>query len=200
LLLCYFLSGIIFMPAWIALSKRLGKHRALIVSYVYAIGMGLLWFLYPIGNVPRAFAVVLLTGLSYGAPAFLIRAMMADVVDADTHENGAERAGVMYSFLSLTSKFGIGLSVGLAFGTLAWLGFDPKIHNTVAAIDHLRVFNICLPLVLAAISLVTMLGYPLDEAEQTRLRSDIERRRAIAIPETPDTAITGEAIAEGPAE
>lgn len=200
LLLVYFLSGIVFMPFWIALSKRTSKHRALIVCYIYAIAMGAVWFLYPIGNVPLAFVIVVLTGVSYGAPAFLIRAMMADVADADTHENGAERAGVMYSFLSLTSKFGIGLSVGLAFGTLAWLGFDPKIHNTAAAIDHLRVFNICLPLMLAATSLVTMLGYPLDEAVQKRLRADIDARRATAIPETPDTAITGEALAEGPAE
>src|SRR5262249_51826009 len=109
-------------------------------------------------------------------------------------------AGIMYSFLSLTSKFGLGCSVALAFGTLAWLGFDPKITNTAAAIEHLRVFNIALPLVLAAVSLVVMLGYPLDEAAQKRLRADIDARRAAAIPETPDTAITGEALAEGPAE
>jgi hypothetical protein len=95
---------------------------------------------------------------------------------------------------------GIGCSVAIAFGTLAWLGFDPKIHNKAAAIEHLRVFNIALPLVLAAISLVTMLGYPLDEAAQKRLRADIDARRAAAIPATPDTAITGEALAEGPAE
>ncbi len=200
LLLVYFLSGIVFMPAWIALSKRVGKHRALIVSYVYGIAVGSLLFLIPPGNVMVAFVIVALSGVSYGAPAFLIRAMMADVADADTHENGAERAGIMYSFLSLTSKFGIGCSVALAFGTLAWLGFDPKIHNTAAAIDHLRVFNITLPLVLAAISLVTMLGYPLDEAAQKRLRADIDTRRAAAIPATPDTAITGEALAEGQAE
>jgi Na+/melibiose symporter-like transporter len=200
LLLCYFLSGIVFMPAWIALSKRMGKHRALIVSYVYGIAMGLLWFLIPPGDATVAFAVIMLSGASYGAPAFLVRAMMADVADADTHENGAERAGIMYSFLSLTSKFGLGCSVALAFGTLAWLGFDPKIHNTAAAIEHLRVFNISLPLVLAAVSLVIMLGYPLDETEQKRLRADIERRRAAAIPATPDTAISGEALAEGPAE
>jgi Na+/melibiose symporter-like transporter len=64
----------------------------------------------------------------------------------------------------------------------------------------LRLFNISLPLVLAAMSFAIMLGYPLDEAEQKRLRADIEQRRAAAIPATPDTAITGEALAEGPAE
>ncbi|HUB85470.1 MAG TPA: MFS transporter [Rhizomicrobium sp.] len=200
LLLCYFLSGIIFMPVWIALSRRIGKHRALMVSFVYGILAVSLFFLIPQGNAEVAFVIIPLSGASYGAPAFLIRAMMADVADADTVETGAERAGIMYSFLSLTSKFGIGCSVALAFGTLSWLGFDPKIHNSAAAIDHLRYFFILLPLVLAAIGFATMLGYPLDETEQKRLRTDIERRRAAAIPATPDDAITGEAIAEGAAE
>jgi Na+/melibiose symporter-like transporter len=200
LLLCYFLSGIVFMPFWIALSKRIGKHRALMVSFAYGIVAGASFFLIPPGNAHVAFVFVPLAGVSYGAPAFLLRAMMADVADADTVETGAERAGIMYSFLSLTSKFGIGCSVALAFGTLAWLGFDPKIHNTAAAIEHLRVFFILLPLVLAAAGLAIMRGYPLDETEQKRLRADIERRRAAVIPATPDDAITGEAIAEGAAE
>lgn len=200
LLLCYFLSGIVFMPVWIALSKRIGKHRALMVSFIYGICTGALFFLIPPGNATLAFVFIPLSGASYGAPAFLIRAMMADVSDADTVETGAERAGIMYSFLSLTSKFGIGCSVAVAFGTLSWLGFDPKIHNTAAAIEHLRVFYIVLPLFLAGVSLATMLGYPLDEIEQKRLRADIEQRRAVAIPATPDDAITGEAIAEGAAE
>lgn len=204
LLLVYFLSGVIFMPVWIALSKRIGKHRALIASYIYGISTGLLMFLIPAGNAPVAFTVIALTGASYGAPAFLIRAMMADVSDADTHENHAERAGLMYSFLSLTSKFGIGWSVAIAFGTLSLLGFDPKIHNAPTAIEHLRAFNIVLPLLLAGVSLATMLGYPLDEIQQRRLRADIDKRRAEAIPEPPsaETAVTGDsiALAKGPAE
>ena len=107
----------------------------------------------------------------------LLRSMMADIADADTAENGAERAGIMYSFLSLTSKFGLGWSVGIAFGVLAWMGFDPHQVNPPAAIEHLRVFYIVLPILLAMLSLSVMLGYPLDEARQQRLREEIERMR-----------------------
>jgi glycoside/pentoside/hexuronide:cation symporter, GPH family len=177
LLLIYFLSGVIFAPAWIAISKRLGKHRTLAVSYVYQIATGALLFLIPMGNKPIAAAVVALTGVSYAAPAFLIRAMMADITDADTHETGAERAGLMYAFLAVTSKFGIGWSVTIAFGVLALLGFDPKVHNAPAAIEHLRYVNILMPMALAGVSLLTMIGYPLGEARQRELRAEIERRR-----------------------
>ena len=177
LLLAYFLCGVIFAPAWIALARRIGKNRALIAAYVYMIATGPLLFLIPPGSKLVALIVISISGASYAAPAFLIRAMMADVADADTHDNGAERAGIMYAFLSMTSKLGIGWSVSIAFGILALLGFDPRIHNTPEAIENLRLLNILLPVVLAALGLVTMLGYPLNEAHQRKLRQEIERRR-----------------------
>jgi glycoside/pentoside/hexuronide:cation symporter, GPH family len=209
LLLAYFLSGVVFAPAWIALSRRIGKNRALIAAYVYMIVAGPLMFLVPPGNASLALIIIAITGASYAAPAFLIRSMMADVSDADTHANGAERAGIMYSFLSMTSKLGIGWSVAIAFGLLAALGFDPRIHNAPAAIENLRLLNILLPVFLAGISLVTMLGYPLNEAHQRRLRAEIDDRRAQAGNDIvaglvgaraallPETDATNDALAEG---
>jgi glycoside/pentoside/hexuronide:cation symporter, GPH family len=195
LLLVYFLSGVVFAPAWIALSRRLGKHRTLAVSYVYQIVVGAMLFLIPMGDKGIAVTVIALTGVSYAAPAFLIRAMMADITDADTHETGAERAGLMYAFLAMTSKLGIGWSVAIAFGVLALLGFDPKIHNAPAAVEHLRYVNILMPMALAAVSLVTMLGYPLGEARQRELRAEIERRRSAE----PDTRSETAVLAKGTA-
>lgn len=177
-LLVYFLSGVVCAPVWIALSRRVGKSRALMLAYVYGIVAGLSLFLIPLGNKPIALAAIVFTGASYAAPAFLIRAMMADVADADTHETGAERAGMMYAFLSMTSKLGIGWSVAIAFGLLAALGFDPKIHDTPGAIENLRLVYILLPVGLAALSFVAMIGYPLNEERQRELRLEIERRRA----------------------
>jgi Na+/melibiose symporter-like transporter len=180
LLLVYFFSGVVCAPLWIALSRRIGKSRALIASYVYGIAAGLSLFLIPLGSKPVALAVIAITGASYAAPAFLIRAMMADVADADTYETGAERAGLLYAFLSMTSKLGIGWSVTIAFGLLSLLGFDPKIHDTPGAIENLRLVYILLPVLLAGASLVAMLGYPLTEERQRTLRIEIERRRALA--------------------
>jgi len=68
--------------------------------------------------------------------------------------------------------------VGIAFPILALMGFDPKQVNPPAAIEHMRIFYILLPMILASLSLSVMLGYPLDEARQQRLRAEIERRRA----------------------
>lgn len=177
LLLLYFLSGCIAIPFWIALSRRIGKHRALLACYVYGCVTAPLLFLLPQGAIVPAAIVFALVGVTYGAPSFLLRSMMADIADADTAENGAERAGLMYSFLSLTSKFGFGWAVGIAFAALAWIGFNPKVVNPPEAVEHMRLFYIGLPVFFAATNLLIMVGYPLDEARQQGLRADIERLR-----------------------
>jgi glycoside/pentoside/hexuronide:cation symporter, GPH family len=178
LLLIYFLSGVAFIPAWIALSRRIGKHRAMIACYIFTFATAPLLFFIPAGHPLVAILIFVITGVNYGAPAFLLRSMMADIADADTADNNAERAGLMYSFLSLTSKFGIGGSVGIAFTILAWMGFDPQHVNTPAAIEHMRLFYIGLPVLFGVLNLSVMLGYPLDEMHQRRLRAEIDRRRA----------------------
>src|ERR1041385_1437188 len=181
LLLVYFVMGVACIPLWIVLSRRIGKHRALIAAYVYGFAVAPLLLLAPAGNFGFAVLVIALSGVSYGAPAFLIRSMMADVADADAVENNAERAGLMYSFLALTSKLGLGWSVFIAFGILALLGFDPKmVHPAQAVVENLRLVYVLVPVVLAFVCLLFVVGYPIDEREQRRLREEIEYRRAVS--------------------
>ncbi len=176
LLLAYFVSGFIFIPFWIWLARRIGKHRAMMASFVYSVITTPLLFFIPHNDFAVALPIFVIVGFNYGAPSFLLRAMMADIADVDAAENGAERAGVMYSLLALTNKFGMGWAVGITFVMLAWLGFDPKVTNTPEAIENMRLFYIALPVLLSVVNFAAMLGYPLDEARQRGLRAQIDRR------------------------
>ena len=177
LLLAYFVSGIVFIPAWMWLARRIGKDRTLRLSFAYTFVTVPLYLLVPAGRLLPALAIIVLSGANYGAPTFLLRAMMADVADLDTAHHGAERAGVMYSLLALTNKFGLGWAVGISFAILAWLGFDPKLHNSPLAIEHMRIFFILCPVVLSFANLLQLAGYPLDEASQRVTRSRVEQQR-----------------------
>ena len=178
LLLVYFLSGCFCVPLWMALSRRIGKHKALVVTFFWSVTMSALQLLIPRGNVGVAILVYVLNGASYGSAVFLLRSMMADVADADAAENDAERAGLMYSFLALTNKFGLGWSVGIAYAILAWIGFSPTHANSPESIQGMRLFYVGLSVGFGLINAAIMLRYPLDEARQQRLRDEIERRRA----------------------
>ncbi|MBI1329655.1 MAG: MFS transporter [Alphaproteobacteria bacterium] len=177
LLLIYFLTGVLCIPIWIALSRRIGKHRALMAAYAYSLCVAPILLFIPAGDTVAVGIALALSGATYGAPAFLIRSMMADVADADSATNNTERAGLMYSFLALTSKLGIALPA-LGLPLLAVIGFDPK----AAAIDastaeNLRIFYIALPVLFALTCFVLVRGYPIGEREHRELREEIERRR-----------------------
>jgi Na+/melibiose symporter-like transporter len=189
LLLIYFVTGCICIPFWIWLSRRIGKHQALMASFGYSFLTTPMLFLVPHGDFPVASVVFAIVGVNYGAGAFLLRSMMADIADADTAANDAERAGLMYSFLALTNKFGLGWAVGITFGALAWIGFDPKVVNTPDAIEGLRVFFITLPVAFAVLGFWVMRGYPLDETSQQALREDIDRRRDARSADTDPAAL-----------
>lgn len=178
LLLLYFVSGCLFVPVWMAISRRFGKHRTLMFSFIYNIFCAGALLLIPYGNVAIGMIVYALNGVTYGAAVFLLRSMMADVADADAAENGAERAGLMYSFLALTNKFGLGWSVGIAYAVLNWIGFSPTATNTPQAIEGMRYFYVALAVGFAIINALLAWRYPLDEARQQRLREIIERRKA----------------------
>ncbi|MGH6870342.1 MAG: MFS transporter [Rhizomicrobium sp.] len=178
LLLLYFVTGVLFMPLWMMLSRRIGKHRALMAAYIYGCCMSPLLFLIPSGNVLIAAIVLSLTGITYGAPAFLLRSMMADVADADGAQNSTERAGLMYSFLALTAKLGIALPA-LALPVLGWIGFNPNAtHFAPQIVQNLRLFYILVPIGLALACFAFALGYPIGEREQRALREVVDRRRA----------------------
>ncbi|HTQ15653.1 MAG TPA: MFS transporter [Rhizomicrobium sp.] len=222
LLLLYFVSGVLCMPVWMKLSRRLGKHRALMAAYVYGCCMSPLMFFIPPGNVMFAAVVLVVTGVTYGAPAFLIRSMMADVADADAAENNTERAGLMYSFLALTAKLGIALPA-LALPVLGLLGFNPNAaHFAPQVVSNLRAFYILVPVGLALTCLAIAAGYPIGEREQRALRAEVDRLRAgsggerqapgegdimagiVAVradaPPTDSDAIADATFAKGPAE
>jgi Na+/melibiose symporter-like transporter len=184
LLLIYFITGVLCIPIWIALSRRIGKHRTLIAAYVYGFCMAPLLYFVPPGHALPAAIVLALSGASYGAPSFLLRSMMADVADADAVAHKTERAGLMYSFLALTAKLGIALAVLVTFMALAAIGFDPKATAFAPAmLEKLRVLYIAIPVLLGMISLAFTLGYPIGEKEQRSMRQRIDRDRAEAEPE-----------------
>ena len=88
----------------------------------------------------------------------------------------------MYSFLALTSKFGVGLSVFVTFTTLSLIGFDPKAAHVAPDLPmHLRLVYVAIPMVFNVMGLLALLGYPIDERKQRALRDEIERRR-LAVP------------------
>lgn len=171
-ILVYFLAGVLAIPLWLALSRRLGKHRTWCVAMALAIAAFSAVPVIPPGAFTAFFIVCLLTGASLGADLALPPAIQADVVDYDAWKNGEARAGLLFALWSMATKLAQALAVGVGLPLVAALGFDPA-QVTAAGLFVLTVIYAWLPIVFKLIAVALVWNFALTErrllAVQTRL-------------------------------
>lgn len=125
LLLLYFASGIIGLPFWTMLAKKVGKRKSWQASmflasiafvFVPFLGSGdLVWFA----------LITFVSGLSLGADMALPSSIQADVVQKIQTQKTAY-AGILFGIWAMLTKFALALAVGLGFVILGLVGFEPE--------------------------------------------------------------------------
>jgi Na+/melibiose symporter-like transporter len=175
-LLAYFVAGIAGIPLWLAIARRIGKHRAWSLAMLWACAFfAAVPLLAPGAFWPFA-AVCVATGLSFGADLALPPSMQADVVDLDTAAGGPQRTGLFFAIWGMATKLAYALAVGLAFPLLDLIGFRLGSANAPGASLGVAVLYSLVPVAfkLAAVALVW--NFPLDRAAQSALRRSIDAR------------------------
>jgi glycoside/pentoside/hexuronide:cation symporter, GPH family len=169
-------AGLLSLPFWLWLSKRIGKHRALAFG---TLGMALLSFPIPLIPHDRAdiYAAAIVTrGFAGGALGILVHAMIADVVDLDTLRTGKARNGLYFALVGTLSKFGLALGALVGTSIPALAGFAMTGVNTDAAVFALMATYAWAPMIIMALATPFFWLYPLTEAVQRDLRAQIASR------------------------
>ncbi|MCG8508798.1 MAG: MFS transporter [Rhodospirillales bacterium] len=175
LVFAYFLCGVLAIPGWLALSRRLGKHRSWCAAMIMACAAFIWVPLIPEGGFLPFLIVCVITGAALGADLALPPAMQADVIDFDTLRTGQARAGLFFALWSMGTKLALAVAVGLAFPALQLLGFDAKGANTADALTALAVIYALVPIVFKLCAVAMVWRHPIDER---RHRAIIRRLRA----------------------
>ncbi|MBQ0758128.1 MAG: MFS transporter [Gammaproteobacteria bacterium] len=119
-LLSYFLAGLIGVPFWYFLARKIGDLKswriglcssAILFSFAALLGDGdVAWFI----------AISVGTGLALGADQALPSAMQTGLAQALSQEQGGAALGArMFALWSMLSKAAMGLAVGVSY---LWLG------------------------------------------------------------------------------
>lgn len=171
LLLAYFLCGILGVPGWLALARRLGKHRA----WCWAMAANCAVFawvpLLGAGDTGAFLVVCVLSGLCLGADLVLPSAIQADVVDVDTAAGGGRRTGLYFAFWGMATKLALAVAVGTAFPLLDLAGLTPGAEsNTAGALLALSLLYAAAPVAFKAVAIALMWRFPLDAAALAALR------------------------------
>ncbi|PRB81917.1 MFS transporter [Pseudomonas sp. MYb185] len=175
--LLYFGIGILGIPFWLVLGRRIGKHHAFCVAVaVSSLSILGMFFLQAGQLVPFAimFAV---KGFCFAAFQFLPLSMLADIVDLDTARSKEHRTGLFFAMSGMAQKSAMALGLGLSLGLLALVGFDATqtVHNE-SQLMSLRVLYIVGPVLMYMAAFMLARRYPLTSDRQERIQSWIERR------------------------
>lgn len=146
----YFVSGILFLPLWVKLARRLGRVSAWVGAMAVAVtAFSWAWTLGP-GDL-AAFAVIcLLSGAALGADLALPAALLADIAEAGRSDTGASaQAGSYFGWWNLVAKLNLALAAGLSLPLLDLAGYRP---GAVASVGSLAAVYCLLPLVFKTIA------------------------------------------------
>jgi Na+/melibiose symporter-like transporter len=178
LLLLYFVAGFAAAPLWIALARRIGKHRALAwSSLAYCVFHGALSLLPPSGFA-LALPAMGVAGLPYVAAPFLLRAMLADAADTDRLATGLDRNALLQAVLTTTQKISYAVPVAIIYPVLSAIGFNPRPGdtNTEGAILGMTLLFVIGPILLMALSAWIAARWPLDEEAHAKVQAALAAR------------------------
>ena len=178
LLLVYFIAGFAAAPLWIALARRIGKHRALMaagISYAcFHFGLSLL----PPAGYWIALPAMAIAGLPYIAAPSLLRAMLNDAADVDRLETGLDRNALLQALLTSTQKISYALPVAVIYPVLSLIGFNPKpgAGNTENAIWGMTLLFVVSPLILMLAAAWIASRWPLDREAHGKVQEALAAR------------------------
>jgi GPH family glycoside/pentoside/hexuronide:cation symporter len=176
----YFACGVmgVFTAGWIA--RHHGKHKALLFTLgtgIFAFGSS--WWMYRPGNGWLVVLNTCLTGFSSTGLWVVLPSMFVDVVDDDEIRSGQRREGAFTSWSSWVTKFGMAMSLGLAYYLLEAVGFRASLGGaqTPETIWWIRFLFAAIPVAALLVALVLLAFYPLSQARMSAIRRELEARR-----------------------
>lgn len=181
MLLAYFVCGLACTPIWVKVSKRIGKHGALSAAIIFLCASLATLIFMPMDNFKVAITMVAISGIGYAAPLYFVRAMASDVGDEDKLVTKKDRTGMIFALVSLTSKIGYALSVGISYPLLEAFGFDPKLgtRNSESAVLGFEFVYFGFPIICYLTTLYLLKNYKLTSERVAEVQAQLEKEAAI---------------------
>jgi GPH family glycoside/pentoside/hexuronide:cation symporter len=176
-LILYFVTGILFLPAWIKYANRYGKKPAWLLSMAINTGVFLGVFFLGAGDEWLYGVLVVGSGLGFGATLALPSAIQADVIDYDELLMGSRREGLYIGIWSIAKKLAAAIGVGTALAFMGSAGYEPNRDQPENVVLTLRVLYALVPCLCSIVALGVAFAYPLDASVHQAIRAGVARRQ-----------------------
>lgn len=176
-LLLYFVTGVVFLPGWIYLSRFTGKKFAWLGSMALNTGAFIgVFFLGP-GDMVMYGILVFLSGIGFGATLAIPSAIQADVIDYDELLTGERREGQYIGLWSISKKLAAALGIGVGLTALGTAGYTPNVEQTEDVQLVLRSLYALVPSLCNLVGIVIAIAYPINDSIHEQIREAIKIRK-----------------------
>ncbi|GMN10776.1 MFS transporter [Croceitalea sp. MTPC9] len=175
-------SAFLVIPIVSKMATKWGKKKAFIISTALSIvGYAMKWWAFTPDNIWFSFIPIPLMSFGLGSLFTLMMSMTADVCDLDELVNGMPRKeGTFGALYWWVVKLGQGLALVLGGLVLKLIGFDGNAATqTVDTLTKLRIADIIIPVVTAALAIWIMWKYSLSEDRAKDIKAQLEERRGV---------------------
>ncbi len=175
----YFAAGLLAVPFWLWLGRKLGKHIAFAFTLITVAIISAVNMAFDQDDYTVFVIFFLAKGACFGGLQFLPLAILADVIDVETAETGKARAGSYIAISSMTAKISTALGTFLAIRALSLTEFDAKIlsDNSFDDLFALRVLYTLIPAAFFIGAIILAIRFPLNAKAHGELRQRISARR-----------------------
>ena len=175
LLFIYIASGIVALPFWLSVSRRMGKIRSWVLALVASCAV-FAWVPFLSADQVGLFGVVcVLTGIALSADMALPPSALADVTDWDRLRFDVDRTSSLFAVWTMASKFSLAAAAGIGLTTAAWFGFEANGGNDETALLAVAVLYAGVPVVLKLGVAALLYRFRLTERAQRAIRSRLDR-------------------------
>ena len=185
LMLMYYFVSVFGLGIWRYLSIKTSKHFAAGISCLYAIVILLIGFIgfFFIRDMDQSLKLIavgsfiVLYGFSFSGPMPLINAIIADISDKLSLEQGENISGTVFSYLTTITKIGFALAAVVPYLVLelVW-GFDITLGTDNTESSKMAIFYIYtfVPIVSYCIAAYMLFSHSLGRDEHEKIKSVME--------------------------
>ncbi|MFH2121218.1 MAG: MFS transporter [Pseudomonadota bacterium] len=172
----FMITGLLFIPVWLAVGKRLGKIKSYYIGLsIFTVMMGSLFFT-SAEMLWLFYAQIFLAGVGFSSFQLFPFSMLPDTVEYDQMQSGLRREGIFSGMWSAGQKIGYSVGPPIVGFALALSGFVREGVQPVSLVIGVRVIFCLFPALMVLLSFLPFSKYRLTEEEFEIIKEKIAQR------------------------
>jgi GPH family glycoside/pentoside/hexuronide:cation symporter len=168
--------GLVIIPAWIVVSRRVGKRTAWLITTCWNLAGLLVFALVDIRSAPLMMAFLVYMQVGNLGAAMTFWSMLPDTVEYGEWRTGLRAEAFIFGLGQFFLKAALGLGAGLFGWALGAVGYAPNQPQTPETLAGLKDIMVVLPMVGVAGAGLAMLFYPLGRGDHEAIVRDLRAR------------------------